>query len=1001
MSEHRSLIAHIAARSVTLSERLSAAWQPSTPVADPNVAAQYLEIWRRNMADDDPDLFVRRLAQDGHDLDSISSRLGEGRWQGDRQPSWTDMLVKTLHSSSAAEDRVPDAPTLLSAALRPLIVAADGWLRWPTEVMDPFVASSAYTDLLLDLWRRLAEIAGPTLAYEFQRFRYEQRGMLARLLAEEAAEYAAFAAFLSGSGWENFLREYAVLSRLLATVAADWVTATTAFFTRLIQDLPVLAGWHGVPTLGVVSSARSYLSDPHHSGQTATAVTFSGGVRIIYKPRSLSADALWYNVLNWCNQRNTPLPFQIVPLLDRGEYGWMAWIEPAPVHDAAAAQRFYRRAGMLLCLFYLLDGGDGHAENWIAAGEQPVLVDAEMLLTPRLHGNVEADVATVLRTGMLPRWERQPEGGILDLSFLSVSNRHFDSRPLLDGRTLNAADYVDEIIDGFRQMAAFLADHAVDLLSARGPLAVLEPLLVRFNVRPTAIYTHLLDQLRHPSLLRDGVVFGVHLDQLSRTYLISSHAQSLWPLLRQEVAALSRLDIPRFTASASDTSLVLAAVGSVADSVARTPLAQCMDNFAHFTAEDVDVQCGLIHAVLSELPAPTVRRSGHPASFAAMAVLIGERLAASAIPLPDESLSWARPVYNDALSLYQHDLLSDDLFGGRSGVALFFAALASVTGQERWRELSLSALPVHPHCDDLGAATGLGSLLYTYTLISRLLKEPALIDTAAHLAHSLSTQRIDAEQNHSLGGGVAGAIVGLLSLYSVCPQADLLAKAVHCGDHLLKNRVAARDGYSWRTSSGLMPGGLTNGTAGIAFALLKLYAAHGDERWLLAAQGALFYERSLFSSLTRRSSGSQPGLDRGWSHGAVGVGLARLATLPILGGQDVRNEILAAVDAVTHEDMSSLHYYAAGTLGEVELLFETGLRLNRREMLDAAYHCSSHVLAHVEKVGSFFLSPELPRELFHPSFFLGEAGIGYALLRLAQYRTEGKTSLPSVLSWEV
>ncbi|MEZ4637874.1 MAG: hypothetical protein R2856_23435 [Caldilineaceae bacterium] len=27
----------------------------------------------------------------------------------------------------------------------------------------------------------------------------------------------------------------------------------------------------------------------------------------------------------------------------------------------------------------------------------------------------------MLRTGML-RWERQPEGGILDLSFLSVSN---------------------------------------------------------------------------------------------------------------------------------------------------------------------------------------------------------------------------------------------------------------------------------------------------------------------------------------------------------------------------------------------------------------------------------------------------------------------------------------------------------------------------------------------------------------------------------------------------
>ncbi|MEZ4637871.1 MAG: hypothetical protein R2856_23420 [Caldilineaceae bacterium] len=48
MSEHRSLIAHIAARSVTLSERLSSAWMPNTTVEDNADAAQYLEIWRRN-----------------------------------------------------------------------------------------------------------------------------------------------------------------------------------------------------------------------------------------------------------------------------------------------------------------------------------------------------------------------------------------------------------------------------------------------------------------------------------------------------------------------------------------------------------------------------------------------------------------------------------------------------------------------------------------------------------------------------------------------------------------------------------------------------------------------------------------------------------------------------------------------------------------------------------------------------------------------------------------
>ncbi|MEZ4637875.1 MAG: hypothetical protein R2856_23440 [Caldilineaceae bacterium] len=62
-----------------------------------------------------------------------------------------------------------------------------------------------------------------------------------------------------------------------------------------------------------------------------------------------------------------------------------------------------------------------------------------------------------------------------------------------------------------------------------------------------------------------------------------------------------------------------------------------------------------------------------------MATLIGERLAAAAFTAR-RMLSWARPVCNDALSLYQHDLLGDDLFGGRGGDALFLAALAHVSG---------------------------------------------------------------------------------------------------------------------------------------------------------------------------------------------------------------------------------------------------------------------------------------------------------------------------------
>jgi lantibiotic modifying enzyme len=73
---------------------------------------------------------------------------------------------------------------------------------------------------------------------------------------------------------------------------------------------------------------------------------------------------------------------------------------------------------MLLCLLYVLRATDCHAENLIACGEHPVLVDMETLLhhdtnpldrlseslwnQRSLHDKLGA---SVLRCGLLPRWE--------------------------------------------------------------------------------------------------------------------------------------------------------------------------------------------------------------------------------------------------------------------------------------------------------------------------------------------------------------------------------------------------------------------------------------------------------------------------------------------------------------------------------------------------------------------------------------------------------------------
>ena len=87
--------------------------------------------------------------------------------------------------------------------------------------------------------------------------------------------------------------------------------------------------------------------------------------------------------------------------------------------------------------------------------------------------------------------------------------------------------------------------------------------------------------------------------------------------------------------------------------------------------------------------------------------------------------------------------------------------------------------------------------------------------------------------------------------------------------------------------------GFSHGVAGIAYALLELAVATGDERYRTAALAALDYERALFDAVhqnwpdlretqtlkTETNSAQGSVFVTAWCHGAPGIGLSRLAML--------------------------------------------------------------------------------------------------------------------------
>jgi lantibiotic modifying enzyme len=278
------------------------------------------------------------------------------------------------------------------------------------------------------------------------------------------------------------------------------------------------------------------------------------------------------------------------------------------------------------------------------------------------------------------------------------------------------------------------------------------------------------------------------------------------------------------------------------------------------------------------------------------------------------------------------------------------------------------------------------------------------LELAGRVAGWFDPKRIAADEELDVIGGAAGGILGLLALSSVGGDDDALEPAVQCGDHLLQKRATADTGHRvWSASWAPRPlTGFSHGAAGMAYALLRLSRATGEERFRSAAEEAIAYETAVYSSEARNWPDFRipPGTggDRflvAWCHGAAGVGLARIGGLCALDAASVRADITNALGTTLAAEPSDVDHICCGEMGRVDLMIEGHRRLERTDLLDEARRRAGRVLRQARQSGRYRLYDQDPGVPDSPSLFQGTAGIGYELLRLAE-----PERLPSVLLWQ-
>jgi lantibiotic modifying enzyme len=276
-------------------------------------------------------------------------------------------------------------------------------------------------------------------------------------------------------------------------------------------------------------------------------------------------------------------------------------------------------------------------------------------------------------------------------------------------------------------------------------------------------------------------------------------------------------------------------------------------------------------------------------------------------------------------------------------------------------------------------------------------------------ARSLNAGWLEEAEVPDVMDGVAGALLGLLTVHSLRPDHEILAHALAAGEHLLRARVEAGVGScAWRAQGGSLRAGFSHGAAGIAYALLRLHRLTNDERFRVAAQEAIAYEESLFDggagnwpsvpppAAAPPAEGEEDRLMIAWCNGASGIGLARLGGLSSLDTPLVRRDLAAALETTERalgDPRPPADHVCCGTMGRIELLVCAAQRLSQPDRLTTARRACRRLLGEVG--GGLRTGLSLPYGVSSPGFFQGIAGVGYQARRLVDPQR-----LPSVLLWQ-
>lgn len=515
--------------------------------------------------------------------------------------------------------------------------------------------------------------------------------------------------------WESLATHYPTLSERVERICGNACDAGFAFASRWAADRPKLGALCGGDP-GDISEVAFGAGDTHRGGSTVAIVTCERA-RVVYKPRSVAPEgALARFIAGLERDLDCKLSVRVPRVVECGDHGWAEFIEHRHASDADELQLFYRGIGQWLAIMRLLGGTDFHAENLIAHGRFPVIVDAETLFAPDIaplaqglgdatDRAVQLVSGTVLATGLLPQrgaslgWRgvdmsgigsiegQQPTlmlPGILDhgSDIARVGLAPMELLPQQNHPTAKPSliDHWPDVLKGFEDLS-----YALRGLDADGRLAAqtehFKDCRIRVIVRPTSVYAEIGRMLWHPvSLHNEEKARNQAHDLLKKMADNVAGSPGDPKVIDAEIADLLTGDVPYFATIARHG--VLDGPGSVTWLSERDLVDDALRSWrgADIALESNYVRTTLVSAYTNDdwlnfgdaMKVVTTRTRDLDARRRRQAAVAMRKLIDTAVRGEDGTVTWIAPCLStDGMAVR---VLGNDTYGGLSGIAIATAA---------------------------------------------------------------------------------------------------------------------------------------------------------------------------------------------------------------------------------------------------------------------------------------------------------------------------------------